>query len=120
MTRLFLTTALVLQISGAGAVAAFVCLQPPGMTRETCCCHHERSDTPVAVPVCPCAMAPERDAPVSDTPVTSSQAPTLVSMPAVVAAVLPLAVPDLRLARVTDAVFIDTGPPLLSASHLRC
>ncbi len=120
MTRLFLATALVLQLSGVAAVAAFVSVQPEGMTREACCCHHERSDTPVAVPVCPCAMAPDRDAPVSDAPVVASTAPAPVSMPAIVSDVLPLAAPDLRVSRVTDIVAADTGPPPLSASHLRC
>ena len=120
MTRLFLATALVLQLSGVGAVSAFVCAPPDGMTREDCCCHHERSDAPIAVPVCPCAMAPDRDAPVSDTPVTVTAAPTTVSMPAIVSSVFPLAVSDVRLARAIDVVPADTGPPPLSASHLRC
>ena len=120
MTRLFLATALVLHLSGVAAVSAFVWAQPPGMTVETCCCHHERSDTPIAAPVCPCAMAPERSAPVSDTPVTVSASLTLGSMPAILATALPDAAADLRLARITHAALIDTSPPLLSASHLRC
>jgi len=119
MTRLFLATALVLHLSGVSAVAAFVCAQP-GMTAQTCCCHHEPSDTPIAAPVCPCAMAPERSAPVSDTPVTVSASLTLGSMPAILATALPDAAADLRLARITHAALIDTSPPLLSASHLRC
>ncbi len=125
MTRLFLATALVLHLSGVSAVAAFVCAQP-GITVQTCCCHHERSDrqssprTPDAAPVCPCTMAPPLPAPVTQTPVTVSDSRTLVSTPALFTAVWFDAAAGARAEAIGHYPFAGTGPLLLSASHLRC
>lgn len=125
MTRLFLATALVLHISGVPAVGAFLCAQPAGMTVQTCCCHHERSG-PESSPKseasapCPCAMAPTLPVPVTQTPVTVSASQNLVSTPAVFMPVRFDAAADAAAQAVGHGVFADTGPPLLSASHLRC
>jgi hypothetical protein len=121
MTRLLLATALVLHLSGVSAVAAFVCAQP-GMTAQTCCCHHERSSdgAPEAAAPCPCAMAPPLPAPVTQTPVTASASRILVSTPAVLAGVWSDLTDGMRALAASHAVFADTGPPLVSASHLRC
>jgi hypothetical protein len=125
MTRLFLATALVLHLSGVAAVAAFVCTQP-AMTARTCCCHQDPSDrdssprTPEASAPCPCAMSPALPAPVSSTPVTVSTSHTPGAMPATVTPVPfdPAAGAGSR--ALGHRAFADTGPPLLSASPLRC
>lgn len=121
MTRLFLASALVLQLSGVAAVAAFVCA-PPAMTVGTCCCHHESESapgTPTAAPVCPCAMAPMAPPPVTQTPVTVTASSDLLSTPALFAPAPYDAAVAARAETLGHRAFAGTGPPL-SASHLRC
>ena len=125
MTRLFLATALVLHISGVSAVAAFVCAQP-GMTVATCCCHHDRSNpqssprTPAADAPCPCAMAPAAPEPVTQTPVTVTASRDLISTPAIFSPVRFDPAAGARAGAIGNHAPTETGPPLLSASHLRC
>ncbi len=125
MTRLFLATSLVLQLSGVSAVTAFFCAQP-AMTVQTCCCHHQAAHrqsaprTPVAAPTCPCAMAPRGPVPVTQTPVTVSTSRTPDQAPLVPAARWSHATDGPGLLAAVHDIFADTGPPLLSVSHLRC
>ncbi len=125
MTRLFLATALVLHMSGVAAVAVFVCNQPD-MTMRTCCCHRDGSQresssrTPDASAPCPCAMSPALPAPVTQTPVTLSTSHNLGAMPATIAPVPFDAAASARSEAFGRYTFADTGPSLLSASHLRC
>ena len=125
MTRLFFATALVLQLSGMAAVGVVVCAQP-AMTMRTCCCHQDPSDRdsssgrPEASAPCPCAMAPPLPAPVTQTPVTVSTTYNPVSMPATVAPLPFDPAAGAGSGTLGHRAFADTGPPLFSASNLRC
>jgi hypothetical protein len=125
MSRLFLALAIVWQLSGFAGAAALVCQLQEGQP-QSCCCHHQKTDrgaaphAPVAAPSCPCTMAPPLPAPLTQTPVTASATRPVVSTPAAVVAPWRDEMPDMRSAAVLHHALADTGPPVLSASHLRC
>ena len=65
-------------------------------------------------------MAPTGPPPVTQTPATVSTSRTPVSTPAILVAVRFDAAAGARSEAISHLAFADTGPALLSASHLRC
>lgn len=123
MSRLFLSLAIVSQLSGFAGLTALVC-QVETAQPQTCCCHRgqvsDQTPKPDVTPVCPCATAPPLPAPITQTPVTASAARVLVATPAILVSFSGPSIPDTASQALTDYPFAGTGPPLLSVSHLRC